>query len=120
MNRRFPLAALLGRLRELDSITPRRPVFFEYVLMAGVNDSAEDARRLAPLLAGIPSKVNLIPMNPHADSPFRPPSEEVIDRFLRIVAGAGVRVTLRRPRGEDINAACGLLALRRMGQALAG
>ena len=120
LNRRYPLAALLGRLRALDSITPRRPVFFEYVLMAGVNDSAEDARRLAPLLAGIPSKVNLIPMNPHADSPFRPPSEEVVDRFLRIVAGAGVRVTVRRPRGEDIDAACGQLALRRMGQALAG
>jgi 23S rRNA (adenine2503-C2)-methyltransferase len=118
INRRFPLAVLLGRLRELDSITPRRPVFFEYTLIAGVNDSLEDARRLAPLLAGIPSKLNLIPMNPHADSPFRPPSEEVIDRFLRIVAGAGMLVTLRRPRGEDIDAACGQLALRRMGQAL--
>jgi 23S rRNA (adenine2503-C2)-methyltransferase len=120
INRRFPLAVLLGRLRELDSITPRRPVFFEYTLIAGVNDSAEDARRLTPLLAGIPSKVNLIPMNPHADSPFRPPSEEIIDRFLRVVAGAGTLVTLRRPRGEDIDAACGQLALRRMGQALAG
>jgi 23S rRNA (adenine2503-C2)-methyltransferase len=120
MNRRFPLATLLGRLRELESVTRRRPIFFEYVLIAGVNDSAEDARRLTPLLAGIPSKLNLIPMNPHADSSFRPPSEDVIDRFLRIVAGAGLRVTLRRPRGEDIDAACGQLALRRMGQALAG
>jgi 23S rRNA (adenine2503-C2)-methyltransferase len=113
IGRRFPLAVLLGRLRELDSITPRRPVFFEYTLIAGLNDSEEDARRLAPLLAGIPSKVNLIPMNPHADSPLRPPSEEVIDRFLRIVAAAGMLVTLRRPRGEDIDAACGQLALRR-------
>jgi 23S rRNA (adenine2503-C2)-methyltransferase len=112
IGRRFPLADLLGRLRELDCITPRRPVFFEYTLIAGLNDSEEDARRLAPLLAGIPSKVNLIPMNPHADSPLRPPSEEVIDRFLRIVAAAGMLVTLRRPRGEDIDAACGQLALR--------
>jgi 23S rRNA (adenine2503-C2)-methyltransferase len=85
-----------------------------------VNDSERDARRLVPLLSGIPSKLNLIPMNPHPDSPFRPPSEEVIDRFLRIVAGAGMLVTLRRPRGEDIDAACGQLALRRMGRALAG
>jgi len=120
LNRRFPLADLLGRLRGLDSVTPRRPVFFEYTLIAGVNDSEEDARRLAPTLAGIPSKVNLIPMNPHADSPLRPPSEDVVDRFLRIVAGAGLRVTLRRPRGEDIEAACGQLALRRLGRALAG
>jgi 23S rRNA (adenine2503-C2)-methyltransferase len=120
LNRRFPLAGLLGELRALDCITPRRPVFFEYTLIAGVNDSEEDARRLTPTLAGIPAKVNLIPMNPHADSPFRPPSEAVIDRFLRIVAGAGMRVTLRRPRGEDIDAACGQLALRRLGQALAG
>jgi 23S rRNA (adenine2503-C2)-methyltransferase len=59
-------------------------------------------------------------MNPHPDSPFRPPSEEVVDRFLRIVAGAGVRVTLRRSRGADIEAACGQLALRRKGEAKAG
>jgi 23S rRNA (adenine2503-C2)-methyltransferase len=115
VNRRFPLADLLGTLRELDCVSTRRPVFFEYTLIAGMNDSAQDARRLPPLLAGIPSKLNLIPMNPHADSPFRPPSEAVIDRFLRIVAGAGMFVSLRRPRGEDIDAACGQLALRRLG-----
>jgi len=120
LNRRYPLSELLGRLRALEAVTRRRPVFFEYTLIAGVNDSAEDARRLAPLLAGIPAKLNLIPMNPHADSPLRPPSEDVVDRFLRIAAGTGLRVTLRRPRGEDIDAACGQLALRRAGQALAG
>jgi len=117
VNRRFPLADLLAELRELDCVSVRRPVFFEYTLIAGMNDSAEDARRLTPLLAGIPSKLNLIPMNPHPDSPFRPPSEAVIDRFLRIVAGAGMFVSLRRPRGEDIDAACGQLALRRLGHA---
>jgi 23S rRNA (adenine2503-C2)-methyltransferase len=120
LNRRFPLAGLLAKLRELESITERRPVFFEYTLIAGVNDSEADARRLAPTLAGIPAKVNLIPMNPHRDSPFVPPSEEVIDRFLRIVAGSGLRVTLRRPRGEDIDAACGQLALRRSGRVMSG
>lgn len=118
LNRKFPLAGLLQRLRTLSTVSQRRPVFFEYTLIAGVNDSEEDARRMAPLLAGIPAKLNLIPMNPHASSEFRPPDEPVIDRFLRIVAGSGLRVTLRRPRGDDIGAACGQLALRRTGRTL--
>jgi 23S rRNA (adenine2503-C2)-methyltransferase len=112
LNRRFPLAVLLGELRALECIGPRRPVFFEYTLIDGVNASPADARRLAPLLRGIPAKLNLIPMNPHADSPFRPPSEAAIDAFLREVAASGLRVTLRRSRGADIQAACGQLALR--------
>jgi 23S rRNA (adenine2503-C2)-methyltransferase len=116
LNRRFPIAMLLDELRRIEYVNPRRPVFFEYTLIAGVNDSPEDAGRLAPLLAGIPSKLNLIPMNPHPDSPLRPPSDAAIDRFLRIVAESGLRVTLRRPRGEDIDAACGQLALRRAAQ----
>jgi 23S rRNA (adenine2503-C2)-methyltransferase len=112
LNRRFPLRSLLGELRSLDCISPRRPVFFEYTLIDGVNASREDARRLAPLLRKIPSKLNLIPMNAHPDSPFRPPPEPVIDAFLREVAASGLRVTLRRSRGSDIQAACGQLALR--------
>ena len=112
LNRRFPLARLLGALRELPGLTRRRPVFFEYTLIEGVNDTPEDAERLPELLRGIPAKLNLIPMNPHPDSPHRPPSEEVCDRFLRILAGRGMTVTLRRPRGPDIQAACGQLALR--------
>jgi 23S rRNA (adenine2503-C2)-methyltransferase len=112
LNRRFRLAELLDTLRSLDTVNPRRPVFFEYTLIAGVNDSPEDARRLAPLLHGIPSKLNLIPMNPHPDSSHRPPSDAVVDRFLREVAATGLRVTLRRSRGPDIQAACGQLALR--------
>jgi 23S rRNA (adenine2503-C2)-methyltransferase len=103
---------LLGELRALEQIGPRRPVFFEYTLIEGVNDSTADARRLAPLLRGIPAKLNLIPMNAHPDSPYRPPSEPVIDAFLREVAASGLRVTLRRSRGADIQAACGQLALR--------
>ncbi len=111
LNRRFPLAALL----ETPRINRRRPVFFEYTLMEGVNDSVEDARRLPELLRGIPSKVNVIPMNPHADAPYRPPAPEVVDRFTAILHDAGVRVTLRRDRGRDIDAACGQLANRRPG-----
>ena len=110
INRRFPLADLLGTLRSLDVITARRPVFFEYTLIAGVNDSPEDARRIPGLLRGIPSKVNLIPLNPHADSSFVPPSEEAVDAFLRILAGAGVRVTL--PPQSGIGHPGGLRAAR--------
>ena len=112
LNQRFRLAELLDTLRGLETVNPRRPVFFEYTLIEGVNDSPEDARRLAPLLRGIPSKLNLIPMNPHPDARYRPPAEPVIDRFLREVAASGLRVTLRRSRGPDIQAACGQLALR--------
>ncbi len=112
LNRRFPLAALLGALRESEHVTARRPVFFEYTLMAGVNDGEEDARRLPRLLHGIPCKVNLIPMNTHRDSPLAASSEESVDRFMRVLAGAGLRVTLRRSRGADIAAACGQLARR--------
>ena len=112
LNRRYPLAALLGELRGLPTVTPRRPVFFEYTLIEGVNDSPEDAARLPGLFRGIPSKLNLIPMNSHPDSPFRAPADAVVDRFLRIVASRGVTVTLRRSRGPDIQAACGQLALR--------
>ncbi|MBW2543350.1 MAG: 23S rRNA (adenine(2503)-C(2))-methyltransferase RlmN [Deltaproteobacteria bacterium] len=119
LNRRYPLDALLDLLRRLDTVNPRRPVFFEYTLIEGVNDSLEDARRLPALLRGIPSKLNLIPMNPHPESTFRPPSDAAIDAFLRVLAGAGMTVTLRRSRGDDIGAACGQLALRRAGAAAA-
>ena len=112
LNRRYPIAELLETLREEPRIHRRRPVFFEYTLMEGVNDSVEDARRLPGLLDGIPSKVNVIPMNPHADAPYRPPAADVIDRFTAILHAAGVRVTLRRDRGRDIDAACGQLANR--------
>jgi 23S rRNA (adenine2503-C2)-methyltransferase len=112
LNRQFPLDVLLAELRRLAGVNKRRPVFFEYTLIEGVNDSLDDARRLAPLLHGIPSKVNLIPMNAHADSDHRAPSPARIDAFLRTVAGSGLRVTLRRSRGPDIQAACGQLALR--------
>jgi 23S rRNA (adenine2503-C2)-methyltransferase len=112
LNRRFPLRALMAELRSLEQVTPRRPVFFEYTLLRGVNDSLSDARRLARLLEGLPSKVNVIPMNPHPDAPYRPPEPEVASRFLGELARAGLTVTLRRSRGADIDAACGQLAAR--------
>lgn len=113
LNRRFPLAMLLGELHALDRqglVSKRHPVFFEYTLLAGVNDSEADARRLLQLLRGIPAKINVIPVNPHPGSPYRPPSEEVIHRFMGVLARARLPVTLRRSRGADIAAACGQLA----------
>jgi 23S rRNA (adenine2503-C2)-methyltransferase len=112
LNKRFPIEALLTTLREEPRINRRRPVFFEYTLMEGVNDSIEDARRLPELLEGIASKVNIIPMNPHPDAPYRPPEPDVVNRFTATLYAAGVRVTLRRDRGRDIDAACGQLANR--------
>ncbi len=113
VNRRFPLAELISALRRLPAINPRHPVFFEYILIEGVNDSPADARRLVSLLRGLPSKVNLIPMNTHADSPFRPPRPEVASSFMGELVRGGITTTLRRSRGADIDAACGQLALRR-------
>ncbi len=112
LNKRFPLAELMATLRSEPQLGRRRPVFFEYTLMDGINDSLEDARRIPRLIAGIPAKVNVIPMNPHADAPYQPPPAAVVDRFTAALHEAGLRVTLRRDRGRDIDAACGQLANR--------
>jgi 23S rRNA (adenine2503-C2)-methyltransferase len=112
LNKRFPIEVLLGALRDEPLVSRKRPVFIEYTLMQGINDSIEDARRLVRLLDGIPSKVNAIPMNPHPDAAEQPPSDAVVDAFTAELHRAGVRVTLRRNRGRDIDAACGQLAAR--------
>jgi 23S rRNA (adenine2503-C2)-methyltransferase len=112
LNRRFPLEVLLGELRSLEAISPRRPIFFEYTLLADVNDGPEDAERLLRLLRGLPAKVNVIPVNPHPGSAYRTPGPEATDRFLGILSRGGMTVTLRRSRGADIDAACGQLANR--------
>jgi len=112
LNKKFNLDELLSTLRSCPQITKRRPVFFEYTLIDGVNDSVEDARELIARVRGLPCKVNLIPMNAHADSPHGPPSEAVMDHFMGELSRAGVTVTLRRNRGADIDAACGQLAAR--------
>ncbi|HXY41385.1 MAG TPA: 23S rRNA (adenine(2503)-C(2))-methyltransferase RlmN [Vicinamibacteria bacterium] len=88
-------------------------VTFEYVLLGGVNDTAAHARELARRLRGRPAKVNLIPLNPAPQIPFHPPAPEAVDGFAAALAAAGVAVSVRRPRGRDILAACGQLHLRR-------
>ncbi|MGH7811725.1 MAG: hypothetical protein ACREP5_15715, partial [Candidatus Binatia bacterium] len=80
-----------------------------YVLLRGVNDSPEDAQALAKLLRGIPSKVNVIPFNPHPGSKYQRPGEPEIARFETVLRDAGVQINLRRARGDDIQAACGQL-----------
>jgi 23S rRNA (adenine2503-C2)-methyltransferase len=87
----------------------RSRITFEYVLLAGVNDTPEDARQLARLLAGVKSKVNLIPLNPAPGIPFDRPSDETVDQFARILADRYLTVSVRKSRGLDIRAACGQL-----------
>ena len=109
--RRWPIEALLGALRDDPRARPERRHLIAYVLWDGVNDSDEDARRLAGLLAGLPLHVNLIPHNVVAHSAFRPPEPARIERFHGILCASGIRCIVRRPRGPDIAAACGQLAL---------
>jgi 23S rRNA (adenine2503-C2)-methyltransferase len=88
-------------------------VTYEYVLLGGVNDDPGQARELVRLLKGHRGKVNLIPLNPAPEIPFRAPTQEAVDTFARILADAHVTVSVRRPRGQDILAACGQLHLKR-------
>jgi len=88
-------------------------VTYEYVLLGGVNDQPKHARALVRLLGGSRGKVNLIPLNPAPEIPFAPPSAEAIDEFCRILSEARITVSVRRPRGQDILAACGQLHLKR-------
>jgi 23S rRNA (adenine2503-C2)-methyltransferase len=88
-------------------------VTFEYVLLGGVNDSVPHARALARRLGGKRVKVNLIPLNPAPEIPFKAPAPEAVDAFGAVLAAAGVTVSVRRPRGRDILAACGQLHLKK-------
>lgn len=87
----------------------RKDVTFEYVLLAGINDSPTRARELARLLRGSRCKVNLIPYNPVPGLPYERPAPQEVARFAGTLAAAGVRTTIRRPRGDDVAAACGQL-----------
>ena len=107
-NRKYPLADILEACRRFP-LKKRSRITFEYVMLAGVNDSLEDARRLARLLNGIKSKVNLIPLNPAPGIPYERPSDGRVDRFAQILAERHVTVSVRKSRGRDIRAACGQL-----------
>jgi 23S rRNA (adenine2503-C2)-methyltransferase len=117
INKKWNIDKLLGAIREYP-LEQRRRVTFEYVLLAGVNDSLDDAAQLARLLRGIRCKVNIIPWNPHPESPYQRPSAAAIDGFQNACKQRGLPTYLRTPRGDDIDAACGQLANRAQGQAL--
>jgi 23S rRNA (adenine2503-C2)-methyltransferase len=110
INKTYPLAGLIAALRRFP-LEPRRRLLVEYVLIAGVNDSPQDARKLATLLKDLPAKVNVIPLNedPTYLKDWRRPAEEVIDRFAGAIAAAGLVATVRRSKGPDASAACGQL-----------
>jgi 23S rRNA (adenine2503-C2)-methyltransferase len=109
VNRKYPLDALLDACRRYP-LRPWEKLTFEYVLLGGTNDSAEDARRVAKLLANLRCKVNLIPWNP-GELPYRAPKPERLEEFRQILAEKGVPVFVRYSRGQDVMAACGQLAL---------
>jgi 23S rRNA (adenine2503-C2)-methyltransferase len=111
VNQRWNLAALLAAARRFP-LGHHRRITFEYVLFAGINDSDVDAARLPRLLAGIPSKVNLIPWNPVPGLPFERPSEARVLAFQNRVRRPDLPVYIRTPRGDDAAAACGQLAAR--------
>src|ERR1700761_3125505 len=109
LNRKYPIAELMGACRRYPGASNARRITFEYVMLKGVNDSQADARELVRLIAGMPAKVNLIPFNPWPGTKFERSSRAAIERFSRIVNDAGYASPVRRPRGQDILAACGQL-----------
>ena len=114
INKKYGIADVLDACRRFP-LARRERITFEYVLLDGVNDSPADAHRLARLLRDLQAKVNLIPLNPAPGIPYHHPSDETIDYFGRILADAGLSVSVRKSRGRDIRAACGQLAVVRSG-----
>jgi 23S rRNA (adenine2503-C2)-methyltransferase len=108
LNRKYNIAEVIEACRRFP-LTRRGRITFEYVMLGGVNDSPEDARRLVSLLGGLKAKVNLIPLNEAAGIPFSRPSDARVDAFARILADRRVTVSVRKSRGRDIRAACGQL-----------
>ena len=109
INRKWNIATLLDALRDYPNLSNSERITFEYVMLDGVNDSDEDARRLVKLIEGIPAKINLIPFNEWPGAPYRRSSNNRIRAFADIIYKAGYASPIRTPRGEDIMAACGQL-----------
>jgi 23S rRNA (adenine2503-C2)-methyltransferase len=108
INHRYPLKDLLTFCRRFP-LKPRTRITFEYVLMEGVNDSLQDARELVKRLRGIPSKVNLIPLNEAPAIPFKRPSDEKVRAFQEVLMESGLTAIVRASKGSEISAACGQL-----------
>ena len=108
VNKRWPLAELLAACRRYP-LKGRRRITFEYVVLGDLNDTLDDARRISKLLNGIPSKVNLIPYNPHPASPYKRPQLERVYAMQKLLLDQGMNATVRISKGQDILAACGQL-----------
>jgi 23S rRNA (adenine2503-C2)-methyltransferase len=108
VNKRWPIAELLDACRRYP-LGPHRRITFEYVMLAGINDSLDDAARLVKLTRGIPSKINLIPFNEHSGATFKRPSDEQVRKFQTYLMDRRIVATVRISRGRDILAACGQL-----------
>ncbi|MDQ0473826.1 23S rRNA (adenine(2503)-C(2))-methyltransferase RlmN [Labrys wisconsinensis] len=109
LNKKYPIAELLEACRNYAGLSNARRITFEYVMLKGVNDSLEDARRLVRLLKGIPAKINLIPFNPWPGTQYECSDWQQIEAFSEVVFRAGYASPIRTPRGRDILAACGQL-----------
>ncbi len=110
MNKRYPLKELMQALRDYP-LPKRRRITIEYTLIDAVNDSVAHARELAQILRGIPSKINLIPMNPITASELRAPAQANVRKFQDVLADAGYSCFVRTRRGDEVAAACGQLAM---------
>jgi len=111
INRKYPLGELIASLKRYP-LARRRRITIEYTLIRGVNDRPEHARALVRLLRGIPVKINLIPLNPVGGVPYEAPAREDVLAFQSLLRAEGWSVFIRRTRGDDIDAACGQLALK--------
>ena len=109
INKKYPLKMLMDACRENAKIAPRRFITFEYVMLDGINDTEEDVKGLIKLLKTVPCKLNLIPFNPFPNSPYRCSKKETLLKFKTMLNDAGIITTVRKTRGEDIDAACGQL-----------
>lgn len=110
INRKYPIAELLAACRRYTAGKDRKThIVYEYVMLDGVNDRPEHARELARLLGGMAAKVNLIPFNPFPQTQFRRSRPEAIAAFAEILRAKRILTTVRRTRGDDIDAACGQL-----------
>ena len=109
INKKWNLEVLLQSLRDYPKVSNSERITFEYVMLHGVNDSDEDAHRLVKLIEGIPAKINLIPFNEWPGAPYTRSSNNRIRAFAEIIHNAGYASPIRKPRGEDIMAACGQL-----------
>ncbi len=109
LNKKYNLEALFAAIRDYPGLSNSKRVTFEYVMLKGVNDTPAEAKALVRLLAGVPSKINLIPFNPWPGAPYECSDWTAIEAFAAILNRAGYASPIRTPRGRDILAACGQL-----------